>query len=134
MVSQGTETYYYTAGPTNGVVVNGSGGGLSIKTQTADWVNHDPATTNTPAGTNGTATQRVPFRPAASQPVEVWIKSGYQFQIDKCFIYYTTDGSNPEGATLCLHLLTASVINWSIAERLGFLQLFSASGANVAQR
>lgn len=26
------------------------------------------------------------------------MKVGYQFQINSCFIYYTTDGSNPEGA------------------------------------
>ena len=34
----------------------------------------------------------------ASQPVEVWVKAGYQNQVNRCFIYYTTDGSNPEGA------------------------------------
>ena len=78
-------------------MVDGSGGGLDIKTQTADWVYHDPAATNTASG-HGTATQRVPYNPSAGQAVEIWVKSGYQFQIDKCFIYYTTDGSNPEGA------------------------------------
>jgi hypothetical protein len=97
IVSLGAETYYYTVGTTNTAVVNGSGGGLSIKTQTADWVYHDPAATNTASG-HGTATQRVPYNPDAGQAVDIWVKSGYQFQIDKCFIYYTTDGSNPEGA------------------------------------
>ena len=30
--------------------------------------------------------------------MDIWVKSGYQFEIDTCYIYYTTDGSNPEGA------------------------------------
>ena len=38
-----------------------------------------------------------PIRPPA-RPVDIWVKVGYQFQINTCFIYYTTDGSNPEGA------------------------------------
>ncbi len=97
IVSVGAETYYFTVDATNSSVVNGSGGGLNIKTQTADWVYHDPAATNTANG-RGTATQRVPFNPSSSQAVDIWVKSGNQFNIDKCFIYYTTDGSNPEGA------------------------------------
>jgi hypothetical protein len=96
IVSLGAETYYYTVGGTN-QVVNGSGGGVSITTQTANWVYHDPAATNTAAG-NGTATQRVPFNPTSGGAADIWVKSGYQFQVDICYIYYTTDGSNPEGA------------------------------------
>jgi len=95
--SAGAETYYYTVGSTNTQVVNGSGGGLGIKTQTADWVHHDPAVANTANGL-GTATQRVPYSPNTGQAVDIWVKSGNQFQVDKCFIYYTTDGSNPEGS------------------------------------
>ena len=97
VVSLGAETYYYTVGITNPLVVNGSGGGLSITTQTAVWVYHDPAATNTVAG-QGTATQRVPYNPLGGQPTDIWIKSGYEFEVDTCYIYYTTDGSNPEGA------------------------------------
>jgi hypothetical protein len=97
IVSLGAETCYYTVGTTNNSVVNGSGGGLDIKTQTADWVYHDPAATNTANG-RGTATQRVPFNPNSGQAVDIWVKSGNQFDIDKCFIYYTTDGNNPEGS------------------------------------
>jgi hypothetical protein len=33
-----------------------------------------------------------------SAPVDLWVKAGYQNQINRCFIYYTTDGTNPEGA------------------------------------
>jgi hypothetical protein len=97
IVSLGAETYYYTVGTTNTQVVNGSGGGLNIKTQTADWVYHDPAATNTTSG-HGTATQRVPYSPNAGDSVDIWIKSGYQFEIDTCYLYYTTNGDNPEGA------------------------------------
>ncbi len=97
IVSYGAETYYFTNGITGSSVFNGSGGGLGIKTQTADWVYHDPAATNTANG-RGTPTQRMPFNPSGGQPVDIWVKSGYQFQIDKCFIYYTTDGTDPEGA------------------------------------
>ena len=48
--------------------------------------------------TNNTATQRVPLSPANGQSADIYVKVGYQFQINTCFIYYTTDGSNPEGA------------------------------------
>ncbi len=40
----------------------------------------------------------MPLIPTNNQPVKLYIKSGYQFQVNTCFIYYTTDGSNPEGA------------------------------------
>jgi hypothetical protein len=43
-------------------------------------------------------TQRMPVSPAAGQATTIYVKAGYQFQINTCFIYYTTDGSNPEGA------------------------------------
>ncbi len=95
IVSLGAETYHYTVGGTN-QVVNGSGGGLAIKTQTADFVYHDPNATTTVSG--GPATQRFPLSPTNGQTVEVWVKVGYQFQINKCFVYFTTDGTNPEGS------------------------------------
>ncbi len=97
IVSLGAETYCYTNGTAGSSVTNGSGGGLAIKTQTADWVYHDPAATNTASG-QGTPTQRMPYNPGAGQATVIWVKSGYKFQTDKCFIYYTTDGSAPEGA------------------------------------
>ena len=96
VTSAGAETYYYTVGGTN-LVVNGSGNGANISNSTASWAYHDPSATNT-ATNNITITQRVPFAPGTNQPVDLWVKVGYQFQINKCFIYYTTDGSNPEGA------------------------------------
>lgn len=97
VTSLGAETYYYTIGTTNPTVINGSGNGATITNQTATFVYHDPSATNT-ASANGTATQRIPLNPSTNQPAIIWVKVGYQFQIDKCFIYYTTDGTNPEGS------------------------------------
>lgn len=96
VTSLGAETYHYVVGGTN-FVVNGAGNGASLTTQTATWVLHDPGTTNTASGA-GTPTQRVPFAPSAGQAVDLWVKVGFKFQIDACYIYYTTNGSNPEGS------------------------------------
>ena len=97
IVSLGAETYYYTVGGASNVVA-GSGYGAGITNQTANWVFHDPLAANTAASTNNTATQRVPLSPTNNQPTDLYVKVGYQFQINTCFLYYTTDGSNPEGA------------------------------------
>src|SRR5208283_94258 len=43
-------------------------------------------------------TQMNPTNPSSGQTVDVWVKVGYQFEINSGYIYYTTDGSNPEGA------------------------------------
>jgi glycosidase len=96
IVSLGAETYYYTVGGASNVV-SGAGYGQNITNQTANWVWHDPTNGVTSLSANP-ATQRNPLSPAAGQSVDLWIKVGYQFQINTCFIYYTTDGSNPEGA------------------------------------
>ena len=96
VTSLGAETYLYTVGGSV-TTVNGSGNGAAITTATATWVYHDAAAPNTVAA-GSTPTQRMPLNPAAGQAVEVWVKAGYQFQINRCFLYYTTDGSNPEGA------------------------------------
>jgi hypothetical protein len=97
VVALGAETYYYTvSGASN--VVSGSGYGANISNATAAWVYHDPAATNTAVLPNNTPTQRMPLSPTSSQPVELYVKVGYDGQVNTCFIYYTTDGSNPEGA------------------------------------
>jgi glycosidase len=96
IVSLGAETYYYTVGGGSNIV-SGSGYGQAIA-QTATWVYHDPNATNTALSPNNTATQRMPLSPTAGQSADVYVKVGYQFQINTCYIYYTTDGSNPEGA------------------------------------
>jgi len=97
VTSLGAETYHYVVGGTN-FLVNGLGNGTNIFTSTATFVYHDPADTNTAAGAFSTATQRVPLAPTNGQPADVYVKVGYKLQINTCFIYYTTDGNNPEGA------------------------------------
>jgi len=51
---------------------------------TADWLWHNYNT--------------VPSVPTASNSVEVWLKIGYQYYTDNARIYYTTDGTSPEGS------------------------------------
>jgi hypothetical protein len=96
LVSLGAETYYYTVGGAN-TVVPGAGYGAGITNQTANWAFHDPTNGVTAVGTVP-PTQLNPLNPAAGQSAEVWVKVGYQFQVNRCFIYFTTDGTNPEGS------------------------------------
>jgi hypothetical protein len=96
IVSFGAETYYYTVGGSSNIVA-GAGFGASITNQTAAWVWHDPTNSVTSQSPNPPS-QMNPLNPNASQSVDIWVKVGYQFQINTCFVYYTTDGSNPEGA------------------------------------
>lgn len=96
IVSSGAETYSYTVGGGSNVVI-GAGFGATITNQTAAWVWHDPTNSVTSLSANP-PTQRNPLSPNSSQSVDLWIKVGYQFQINTCFVYYTTDGSTPQGA------------------------------------
>lgn len=96
VTSAGAETYSYTVGGSN-LTINGAGNGQFIDTATADWVYHDPAAPST-ATNNGTATQRLPLSPAPGQSVDLYVKTGYELQVNKCVVYYTTDGTNPEGS------------------------------------
>jgi hypothetical protein len=101
IVSLGAETYYYTVGGAD-TVVSGAGYGANITNQGASWVYHDPLAPTTVLTnsvlTNVPPTQMVPTNPTPSQAVTLYVKVGYELQINTCFIYYTTDGSNPEGA------------------------------------
>jgi hypothetical protein len=95
VVSLGAETYYYTInGSSNDIP--GSGYGEGITNETAVWVWHDPTNSVTASNTNA-ASQRNPIAPVAGQSVDIWVKVGYSLQINTCYIYYTTDGSNPVG-------------------------------------
>jgi glycosidase len=95
-VSLGAETYYYTIGGTN-QIIPGAGIGQAVD-QTAAFVYHDPADTNSAAGQNNALQQRNPFAPTAGQSADIYVKIGYTNYFNTCFLYYTTDGSNPEGA------------------------------------
>jgi len=99
-VSLGAETYYYTVGGADSVVV-GSGYGAGVTNETVAWVWHDPTNVVTVI-TNASlpvdpGSQMTPTNPAAGQPVTIYVQDGYSFQANTCYIYYTTDGSNPEG-------------------------------------
>lgn len=97
IVALGAETYSYTVGGGSNEIT-GDGYGDGITNETAAWVYHDPLATNTALSPNNSATQRVPLSPVAGQPVTIYVQVGYRLQINTCFIYYTTDGSDPEGA------------------------------------
>jgi hypothetical protein len=96
VTSLGAETYYYTVGGTN-ALVNGNGNGAGIGASTPSFVYHDPVATTTVVG-GGPGTQMNPTNPASGQAVDLWFKAGYNYATNHCFVYYTTDGSNPEGA------------------------------------
>jgi len=96
IVSLGAETYYYTVGGGSNIV-SGSGYGQGVA-QTATWFYHDPYATNTANSPFNNATQRVPASPGAGQSADIWVKVGYSGQANTYFIYYTTNGSSPEGA------------------------------------
>jgi hypothetical protein len=95
VVSFGAETYYYTVGGGSNVV-SGSGYNAGLTNATAAWVVHDPTNIITAQNTNAPS-QRNPLNPTSGQSVDVWVQVGFRFQANTCFIYYTTDGSNPEG-------------------------------------
>jgi hypothetical protein len=92
----GAEMYFYTVGGTNSVVF-GTGNGFSITNSTANWVYHNPSDVVNVAG-NPAPSQLNPLSPVAGQSADVWVKVGYQLQINQCTIYYTTDGSIPQGS------------------------------------
>ena len=96
VVATNAEVFQYTIGGA-GAVIPGSNSGPDTDTQTADWVFHNPAAAVTLTTTN-LSTQRIPLSPAAGQDVTVWVKVGYEFDVDRAFIYYTTDGSDPLGS------------------------------------
>ena len=95
IVSGNAETYSYVVGGAISVIP-GSGYDQGITNQTANWVFHDPTNLVTSSGANPPS-QMNPRNPGSGQAVDVWVKVGYHSQVNSCFIYYTTDGSVPEG-------------------------------------
>ena len=92
--SDGAETYITTLGQA-GFTFNTGLTGRDSDEATAQWVFHDPDQVNDVG-------QRQ-FWPlpenAAGTNIEIWVKIGFENEINKVFLYYTTDGENwPEGA------------------------------------
>jgi glycosidase len=92
--SPGAETYSYVAGGAS-AVTDGDGFGHDYSSETAEWVYHDPAAATTMAA-QADGAQRSPTEDGA--PVGVFVKVGYQSEITRCHVYFTTDGSEPEGS------------------------------------
>ena len=96
-VSDGAETYHYTVGnAASNRVINANGNDWTATTGTATWAIHSPS--NAVNVTGGVANQRFPLNPTNGQAVDIYIRAGFQFQVNRGHLYYTTDGSNPEGA------------------------------------
>jgi hypothetical protein len=96
VIATNAEIFHYTVG--GGIAITlGSDAGPNVDTQTADWIFHDPARSVT-LTTNTISMQRIPLTPTANQAVEIWVKVGYEFDVDRGFVYYTTDGSDPLGS------------------------------------
>jgi glycosidase len=97
-VSDGAETYHYTIGnPGASLVVNANGNDWTLTAGTAAWAWHSPSNQTGIVGMTAT-NQRVPLNPVAGQAVDIYARAGYQFQVSRCHLYYTVDGTNPEGA------------------------------------
>ncbi|MFH1745994.1 MAG: hypothetical protein ABIG44_03005, partial [Planctomycetota bacterium] len=63
---------------------------------TVDFIEHHPD--NQVYGEPAGMTMRTPPVPRQDEPVDIWIRIGYSFYYDNVAIYYTTDGSEPQGA------------------------------------
>ena len=97
-VSDGAETYHYFIGNSvSNKVVNANGNDYTLTNGTAEWVIHSPSNSTTIVG-GGPATQRIPLTPTVGAATDIYVRAGYQFQVSRCYLYYTVDGSNPEGA------------------------------------
>ena len=90
--SLGAETWTATIGTAG--VATAEGNGPDSDADTARWVFHDPRLSDAPGG----ARQFPDPATAAGAPLTVWVKMGNGGITDKCFAYYTVDGSFPEGA------------------------------------
>lgn len=91
--SLGAETYQCTIGTAGFITVNGHG--PASQDGTARWAYHDPTAPHSDGPT-------MQFHPApqnaSGQAIALFVKIGYTGDVDRAYVYYTTDGSNPEGS------------------------------------
>jgi glycosidase len=91
--SPGAETYTCTIGSAGVATIAGSG--ANDLSDTADWVLHEPDETRQ----DGTTLQLSPAPEVASgQSISIAARLGYAGDVNRAAIYYTTDGSDPEGS------------------------------------
>ncbi|MEO5916923.1 MAG: hypothetical protein ABIS50_22030 [Luteolibacter sp.] len=94
--SQGSETWKATIGTGFDVASPALGAGVNTNTSTAAYVYHNPASNRDGATTTAQFTPQPAA--AAGQAITVRVKTAYQFQVNQTWLYYTTDGSAPEGS------------------------------------
>ncbi len=97
--SLGSESYQVVIGTVGVTNFAGSGTNDWSDAESVVFAYHDPADTIT--ATNQPA--QLHFHPAPQDAVgsnvSIWVKAGYKFDVNKAFVYYTTDGATfPEGA------------------------------------
>lgn len=97
--SQGAESYVATIGSAGFTINQAATNNDFDGTYTAEWVYHDPEASQT-ASNQAASVQFVPApESAADTPIEVWVKIGYECDVTRVFLYYTTNGTSwPEGA------------------------------------
>lgn len=92
--SAGAETYQAIIG-TSGFTINNGNGPNATGSGITPWLEHAPASTR--EGSPELQMNPAP-QSAANQPLNLWVRVGYQFQADRIWVYYTTDGNTwPEG-------------------------------------
>ena len=122
--SAGAETYQATIGTAGFTVNNGSG--YNSSTGTATYAYHDPTVT----ALDGQAGATLQFYPApqnaVGSPVNVWLKTAYQYQVNVAYLYYTTDGATyPEGSSGYAANATTQVV------QMAYQQHGASDGSNV---
>ena len=92
--SAGAESYEFTVGSSGITIHEADAENEYDTTYTPAFVYHNPQ-----ADTDDGRPQMTPApQDAAGQPILVEVKTGNQGDTDRVFLYYTTDGSWPEGA------------------------------------
>ncbi|MDX6766432.1 MAG: alpha-amylase family glycosyl hydrolase [Candidatus Methylacidiphilales bacterium] len=97
--SPGAETYSKVIGSGNFTINNGPAGANNYSTESgrqAAWIYHDPA--QTVGGANGTTGVGDAQYSEGATTLTLWAKSNSVGAGFKMFVYYTVDGSYPEGA------------------------------------
>lgn len=94
--SPGAETWKAVIGTGFDAGSPNLGNGPNTNTSTAAFAYHNPALNRDGASTAAQFTP--PPALAAGQAMTVRVKTAYQFQVNQTWLYYTTDGSAPEGS------------------------------------